>query len=510
MTVQSGVITIDQCDLNYCPTVLPCFKSLRDTVESLPPDQQEKLHENVTLPDKHGNVMRLIYELVQVGVLDITSDQYDVLKAVYDRHQSLIDVLKNRKSTKQEKKQAIATLKEDIARFREIIASLPVHSHLFVRQLGDLFADRGMQDFFTFLVFDHLKKGRSRKRIFFSNHDEIMLRQQAAGLFSQLVGNKNATLGKVLGDDARPQDTSLINLGMLIQHDLVSLEEVMGYIDNNYSPDLCLLDYERIDETHVDIFAHSPIDFMAIKRIAGVLGVPHRDETIDALCATIDEINAVFKKAVAEKRVSALLLSQGPEERAMPESLANQVEGRLHGSLYGAQGNIIFNKYPIFSAIWSRPTTVVEGGGTEALLTREKLCSPKREYTTSFYYGHVGEQHVVREEKTKEPAKQYRNLETDLGKLPDKQQGLLKIRYCGSYPQMKEQLGQTVSAADIERRDLLRQKITLSEAVVPEEECCCMPLCRFFGSFFSSKKKAEIPVQSSEPLYQPPSPPALH
>src|SRR3990170_6871307 len=104
----------------------------------------------VTFGDMHGNTMKLLWNLIQEGVIKIGSQEFDQMWKAYREN--------------------------DVETFISLIDRIDVvRPDLKVRLIGDVFADRGQNDYFTLKVLEKLHQGGVKPEIIYSNHDIWLL-----------------------------------------------------------------------------------------------------------------------------------------------------------------------------------------------------------------------------------------------------------------------------------------------------------------------------------------------
>ena len=433
----SGVITYTQVDLNEPPSILTEFASLRKEYADLSEEEKDNyVRGGVTFPDKHGNPLRLIYELVMVGVLDITPEQYNNLKIIYKRHDERLKKLDGKKITDPDYQFYFDQVAEDIGIFKGIVKRLPVYNHLDVRELGDMFGDRGYGDHFSWFVFHHLKKHKVLYGFVDSNHDNLMMQQYEQG-FKKILSERGR-LGGQMREDA---DRSLVNLGIALKHEIIGFDEIAHYIETDFIPYVKPGAFDVISQNKTDIYFHAPVDHLVIEGAAEDLGVLKRE--YDDITDVIDQMDSPFREKIKRKKLHTLDLSA--EKRSEFYNTQRMGSGEPIFMTPGARYR---------NLIWSRPTLVVNTleqtqdefrKSVAGLDIRSHLClqsDKKHEYT--FYHGHVGEQATIYYDPDQRPDPRYQNLDTNLGKTMGDEKGTLRFAYCGSHGPILKQIGKTI------------------------------------------------------------------
>lgn len=495
------VITVP-VSLKSRPRILPEFELMRDNFGLQPPSERAPVRPSVTFADKHGNPLRLIHELVAVGVLDINQEQYDNLLHIYMEHGKHLRNLRLYPKESAKYCSAHASLKADIASFKATIDSLNVYSHVFTRHLGDLFADRGRQDLFTFMVLDRLHCKGAPYEIIHSNHDHAMLCQVENG--ELLKPPSKICLGDVIGNGSYSQDISWKNLGLLIRHGLVEPGLILNYLETSYLPYLKLCSYDRIGDEHINFYFHTPSDPLVIKALADFFKVPFADGTIDELSRTVDAIQAAFRKEIIDaKKFQTLNYEAG--------SSSADLSTRCHGAVF-------LQNHPVYSALWGRVLSVMSKAEFEDPANEGRVISKTEDgeiigrhvlvmddgqpytYTKSFVFGHVGSDSLVRHYATGEPDPRFLNAETDLGKRsPDdeKMDGDIRFVYC---PRSRPRLDLTLEANKKGLITAAHEPFELSGSLKKTPECCscCGYGCSCFG-FFKPKVSVRHEAAAQKP-----------
>jgi len=223
----------------------------------------------ITLADMHGNAMKLIYALIQYGVLELEANifHYETLMSIY---LTPVDQLSEK----------------DLTTFNEILsrATFNPKKTSCLRLLGDLFADRGANDWFTLKVLEHLDKNNVNYEITLSNHDlEFII---------DILSNKKYNTFHLDTEFA----TSIKNLGVLINKELVSDKQVEDIFQNHYLPHLKAISYnlKKQKDKKLEIFSHAPIGFETIQSLADEYKTSYKASNSKELCETIDNINKNF------------------------------------------------------------------------------------------------------------------------------------------------------------------------------------------------------------------------
>lgn len=539
---QGKLITLPEVNLDSAPEILAPFQAVLDDFRLLKTDAEKTAwlqHNRVTLSDKHGNTLRLIYELVLLGVLDVKSDnvnikdcditdndlerspenKYSELAAIYNTHQEKLDILSSSETTELEKNTAKEAIKEDFDQFKKILDSCPINCHLFIRQLGDLFSDRGVQDYFSLLVFDQLQRAGVSYEIIYSNHDDQLMRKYEEG-FLQVLEHKQ----KLGGYFSSNTDRSLQNLGIVIQQGIVESSVVNTLIETAVKPylQIAACDHVVIEEKPgVLLYSHAPIDFLQIENFLKHLNKKYKfsAETIRHINSAVAQLREKFRTEIVKKNRCCEL----------------QIPSEILKTMFLQEIEAIFDEYPLRGFIWGRPNTVVN---TLEMLQENKSALEEDEflplpgartklylpsiataaYPVRFVFGHMGEEATVKDINGELDAR-YINTETNLGKssrqsdqLSDQSENFsLKLFYCGNHEAILNLAVVAPSAPEKQQQQLnkttpsiksIKPKYIPIESLLknPEKEdrgtVGCVLGC---GGLFSSRR---VNTDPAEPRYK--------
>lgn len=144
-----------EADLNICPRAI------------------NHPHSHVSIGDIHGNALKLIYTLIEEGVLHLSPNQYGALRDIYYKSTDKLT-------------------SEDLAKFRQIITEARINKKRAITLIGDELADRGQNDYFTLLVLKKLHNENTDINIMLSNHSVEFIRdyekEQFTGQYKLLAG----------------------------------------------------------------------------------------------------------------------------------------------------------------------------------------------------------------------------------------------------------------------------------------------------------------------------------
>jgi hypothetical protein len=260
----------------------------------------------VTFGDLHANAIKFIYNLIRNGICAPVSDvTYEELLALYQDEPPLTETIFD-------------------AYNLWIDAHLDViNTHIMVRLLGDVLADRGRNDWFILKIFDVLMRAGVRVRTVLSNHDCMFL--DALGF------NGEARMREMPGTlEVNLQGNSNLELMYAIQHEVISLDAVEQLVHDAYLPTLVMLDYSLSQDGKLAIMTHAPVDLQSIEELAEAFEVAYEGPDIDGLVSTIKAINQAFRRIVHEGRT---------EEILMPGMVVFNALWTREPGLYHARGN---------------------------------------------------------------------------------------------------------------------------------------------------------------------------
>ena len=342
-------------------TIMPLKKRKADLSKLPKIIQSDSTH--VSLGDLHGNALKLIYVMIEEGVLELEDDagedgmsaaeKYEGLRAIYYKR---VDEL----------------TKEDVAYFAAIIDNATVHNNKAVTLIGDELADRGKNDYFTLLVLQKLKKAQVNIDIMVSNHSVEFIRDYEATKFTGI-----ARLQKGQGQ-------SLANMSKLIERGIIYDRDVRKIVDECYKDMVKAIGYSISSEGEVTLFTHAPVGLETIKSLANKFGVAYKDNSPKELIHTIDAINAQVTDLFGRKQLAALI----DQERGF---------NIPHPGL-----PVPPESYPLWRLIWNRE------------IGDELITQPKGEFKVNFVHGHIGEGQVLQNGAF--PIPSHKNLDSPFGK----------------------------------------------------------------------------------------------
>jgi hypothetical protein len=231
--------------------------------------QNECFYNNYTLPDLHGNTLKLLNALVATGLISIAPHDYKKFRMCYYKTKETPELL---------------------ADIRQIISNLStLKKRVTLRLIGDEFSDRGQNDYYTLLLLEKIIQSGIQCEFILSNHG-----------FEFIEGYEKLTyFPKHLPAEFA---CSLENMSKLLKKNLVSHKEVQNLINRYYKPYLKILSYILSkDLKTIIIFSHAPVGLNHIKKLAKQFSTVYDDRTASDLAMTIDKINDIFQNEFVVK-----------------------------------------------------------------------------------------------------------------------------------------------------------------------------------------------------------------
>lgn len=248
----------------------------------------------ITLGDMHGNAMKFLWELAYNGIIQMSAHDFRTMWELYRKNWPGVVVPGFVKDTNISKAEGRAALEQ----FNDILTRITiVQPGLRIRLLGDFIADRGQCDIMQLRLLKKLNDAGVKVEIVASNHDIFFLPFYAeSDTKIWLKGYYTEYLA---------------SLRELIERDIITHQEVVQLIENNYLPHFKLLSY-ALDGNQTDqkitLFMHAPNEIGQIKFLVDYLNgiftkierpdfmIVYADDSALALAHTIDAINDAFAK----------------------------------------------------------------------------------------------------------------------------------------------------------------------------------------------------------------------
>lgn len=252
---------------------LPMTKRLyereADLKQSPSPLKSCETGRHVIFGDGHGNVLKLLYTLIEEGILELSPEHYNALQEIYYR---------NYLSCPEQ-------IKPDLDKFKQIVEEeLTVKTHCSLTLIGDEVADRGNNDYFTLLILKKLSESKLDVSITLSNHGAEFIKMQDDNYHPHI-------------DCSFIQ--SFITVQELIDLDLIEKDEIYDLIEHHYLPMIKAIDYTITPKGDgITLFSHAPIGLETIEALAGTFHIPYRDATLNEFINTIRLINQSVRQLV--------------------------------------------------------------------------------------------------------------------------------------------------------------------------------------------------------------------
>ena len=261
----------------------------------------------IAIGDLHGNTMKLIYVLQRYGIMHLSEESFRELWAIYD-------------------KPVHELMREDLVRFENLVNDAVIDIPGLLNCIGDEFADRGKNDFFTALVFKKLHDAHVPFRIQLSNHSTYLLNYLETGRCELLSLEKG-------------QSASLDNLILLEKKFPELHDKFVSLTQHAYTNHLSLIGYAQPEGEPLCLFTHAPMDGVTLKQLARNLLIAYDDTSPEALIAMIDAINSTIVTQAQQGQLSRIFLSE------------------LYQLSWGTQNQQLYNKGasdPVCDVLWNR------------------------------------------------------------------------------------------------------------------------------------------------------------
>lgn len=401
---------------------------------------------HVSLGDLHGNALKLIFSLIKEGVIEITKKHYQKIVTLYEKDTDKIT-------------------QKDIQNYQAILQTITINKEIAVTLIGDEFADRGKNDYFTLLVLKRLKEGDVDLDITISNHSAEFIcdydKPKFTGAHALFPG----------------QGDSLTRMMQLITKGVISEAEIRDIVKDVYIPTIKAIGYTVADNGNLSIFSHAPIGLETIESLARKFKIEYKEKTREDLIATIDAINDRVRIEFSSKQLTKLIQKE-QHSSTNPEGFKPATEGSMP----------ITHNSPLNRIIWNR------------LIERNLKTQPENNaFIVKFVHGHVGD-------STTAPHKDLLNLDNQLGKL---------YNYIGEYVSRhsdektalqyhQEKKLSDKAQEESDKKDNLSKLILLKTSktnIAAEiQKCRPLPLCRIYDETSPNlhrqeKTKKEIGAQ---------------
>lgn len=292
--------------------------------------------------DIHGNTAKFIWTLTYLGVVDITNEKYEEIAKAWSNFPVDIDQFldvncgnkffqpsgeieeKEREKRKELKKIELKKIMEDFLRSIKKMKISP--KDITYKQGGDLYGDRGKNDWATMAVIkfllDQLKEIKSEQKpkiVFIAGNHELKLFKLIYNIFhpKEQIPIPNSS-------DCR----SVKQLESLIKNGLIKEEEVTSFFFEYYLPNVKIADYEEETEENPFCYCtHAPITPGQLLMAAEEMKI-----NIDKLPLkkAIEEINSKFREALFDLKNDIPYFKKYPwmsflKDESIPSHLSNVV-----------------------------------------------------------------------------------------------------------------------------------------------------------------------------------------
>ena len=221
--------------------------------------------ETATSGDIHGNALRLIYTLIEEGILEVSEEQCDRFYELY--HTSPLQ-------------------QQHLADFKELLGQVKVVPGKSFRLIGDVFSDRGANDYLTLLTLQKLQQGGVNLEINYSNHD--------LDFILWMEGQK--------GELKEPHNHSIRDLIGLCGDRIIALDEVQQLYQEVITPSMRLFSAEVCDGDLI-LYSHAPIPWRVVAEAAEMAGIEPNFRTAEDAVKTIELINVWFQQELEARRL---------------------------------------------------------------------------------------------------------------------------------------------------------------------------------------------------------------
>jgi hypothetical protein len=235
------------------------------------PKKLKHPNKHVSLGDAHGSALKIIYTLIEEGILELKNPDADYarLKKIYDTPTQ-------------------ALTKAQLIEFNQIISNAKTNPGRSITFIGDELADRGKNDYLTLVVFARLNRDKDVDAdCLLSNHGMEFLR-----LYREFIRTNQFPTDSYLAEQA----CSYSKMLFLINKGLLDKEEVQALIEQSYKPMLKAIDYTLSPEGELSLFTHAVCGLETVKALAEVYGIKYSDKTRKNLIDTIDKINETVQE----------------------------------------------------------------------------------------------------------------------------------------------------------------------------------------------------------------------
>lgn len=340
---------------------------------------------SITMGDLHGNALKLIWTLIKQNAMEL--QPVGSLTKPEEIYKRLVDIYN---------KGADQLTKDDLNEFNAIIKAAKINQLAAVRIIGDELADRGQNDYFTLKMLEKLGMAGVKTEVLLSNHSAEFLddytRKTLSAPQERYVGQEN---GK-----------SLYGLSTLIQKGLVDEDEIQKIVEFHYKPNLKAISYSidrSTEPTKLTLYTHAPVGLETIKAAAALYKIDYKDDSIEALTKTIDQINECFYEDIDQN------------------SIHKHHQDFLSEREFALGQTAIPSTNPLLRLMWNRGD--IDQAKQEQQIDGYGITLPEEQhgYQLALVHGHDGPSHRIFQDKYNGEATQsylpnMRNTDNDVGK----------------------------------------------------------------------------------------------
>lgn len=243
----------------------------------------------ITFGDLHGNFMKLIWSLVQNGVLEMEPDTFNKLWRYYEQmdisYAEFIRVGGDKSGGK-----GIGVLDvfasiigAGVEGIDELLKRVRLKPGYKLRFLGDMLADRGANDILMVKFLKFLRDGGIDYEIVLSNHDLDFIMNYDLRIKDESIKKWDQNIDWRI-HNTENQENSLLGLYSAIKAGVVEHREVIEAVDKYILPYVHPLSYSLSDDgEEIDLFMHAPNDFEIIAILGSVLEAIKEDKFYDSI-----------------------------------------------------------------------------------------------------------------------------------------------------------------------------------------------------------------------------------
>ena len=310
------------------------------------PVARDMQNQTVVIGDLHGNAMKLIYLLLRFGIINMNPDRYQRLMTLYNTPVNDLTL-------------------ELLDEFEAIVNASTIRTFPDLLVLiGDEFADRGQNDYFTALVFKKMHDSGVPYKIHLSNHG------------ASLIGYLENPL-RPLVKFREGQENSLDNLRTLVSKFEQLKVKFSSLVEHAYKDHLALIGYIQTVGQPLSVLTHAPIDNVIMKGLSKTFSVDYHSETADNIVECIDKINAAISTSIKENRftidysssTSSFVYQPLWNREAPKEYLPNTIIN-IHGHV-GPKASPS-NRYINLDTHWGKPSEIgYDSEGNQGIIPAE-------------------------------------------------------------------------------------------------------------------------------------------